>query len=73
MVTTGALIDQVKFLPSRNSLARPPIQQGSAVEISDSQPAEGITWYQITYENGETTGWIPAEYVTPDSNCPSSG
>lgn len=70
--TTGALLNQVKVIPQKNAPGQPPVQQGSTVQILAKQTNDGITWYQITYNNGANTGWIPDEYVTPSANCPQA-
>lgn len=66
--TSGALLNQVKVLPSDTSPARPPVQQGSTVTIIASQRNEGRRWYQIEY--GDNSGWIPDDYVDVSSQCP---
>lgn len=69
LFTTGAMLDQVKVLPQKNSPKRPPIQQGQAIQILAQQNNDGLSWYQISY-NENTTGWIPASSVESGNNCP---
>jgi len=66
--TTGALLNQVRVLPSTTSPARPPVQQGATVTITASQVNSAGNWYQMTY--GSNTGWILDDYIELSSQCP---
>jgi len=30
----------------------------------------GETWYEIEYNDGDDSGWIPDDFVEPLLNCP---
>lgn len=70
--STGALLNQVRVTPQKNSPSRPPIQQGSDVTILAKQTGDGFTWHRISYADGDEEGWIPTQYVIPSNDCPSN-
>ena len=68
--TIGGLLNQVRLTPNRNSQMIEPIQQGSKVSITDRKYIDQMNWYKISYGNNQT-GWIPVDYVSASSMCPS--
>ncbi len=65
---SGVFLNQVYTIPQNNSPNRSPVAQGSTVTVLGTQLSEGVSWYQIQYDNNE--GWIQSEYVTLSSGCP---
>jgi hypothetical protein len=47
------------------------VRVGQAITVLDkSGQVPSDTWYQIQANQGSIFGWIPADYVTPSSQCP---
>lgn len=64
--TTGALLNVVRAIPSNTAPSRPPVQQGTIINIVNSQNVRGSLWYEIEYEGN--SGWLTEDFIT-DTTC----
>lgn len=68
----AGLLNQVHALPSETAPSRPAVQQGSAVTVLRTASDFGETWYEINYNSGADTGWIPEQFMILSAGCPSN-
>ncbi len=62
----------VRSSPSTSSVARGNVNVGQIVSIKrDRLDTFGGKWYEIANENGNTFGWIPAQYLSLSNACPN--
>lgn len=69
--TGGGLLNQVRLTPNRNAQFVDPVNQGAEIIITMHQYSDQTDWYKITYQTSQT-GWIPIEFISASSDCPST-
>lgn len=63
-------LNVVRALPSSNAPLVRPVQATQPVRIQEASVVSGEKWYRILYDDFKHVGWISAQYVVPQSECP---
>lgn len=66
---SASTLNVVRSSPSDAAPLSHAVKSGSTVTIISKLSASGKEWYQIVFNNSQTTGWILAEYIVPSATC----
>jgi subtilisin family serine protease len=63
-------LNVVRARASNNAPLVRPVTPNEQVVITSSTVVSGTIWYQITYRDSQSSGWVSIDYVIPSENCP---